>query len=111
MFNKPPKCMNSTLIMTWTCKIKCAKLYFYTLFICYQRSLKWVIESSPTAITQRSGKTATLRLSGGYHLTERSWMEVGRVKRRLFIAICPFSRVYDHSLPHSRLATGDVEGE
>ncbi|CAA6674391.1 unnamed protein product [Spirodela intermedia] len=22
-----------------------------------------------------------------------------------------FSRVYDHSLPHSRLATGDVEGE
>ncbi|CAA6674065.1 unnamed protein product [Spirodela intermedia] len=23
----------------------------------------------------------------------------------------PFSRVYDHSLPHSRLATGDVEGE
>ncbi|CAA7409439.1 unnamed protein product [Spirodela intermedia] len=24
---------------------------------------------------------------------------------------CHFSRVYDHSLPHSRLATGDVEGE
>ncbi|CAA7400659.1 unnamed protein product [Spirodela intermedia] len=23
----------------------------------------------------------------------------------------PFSCVYDHSLPHSRLATGDVEGE
>ncbi|CAA7401504.1 unnamed protein product [Spirodela intermedia] len=22
-----------------------------------------------------------------------------------------FSRVYDHSLPHSRLATGDMEGE
>ncbi|CAA7406197.1 unnamed protein product [Spirodela intermedia] len=25
--------------------------------------------------------------------------------------VIPFSRVYDHSLPHSRLATGDVEGE
>ncbi|CAA6664879.1 unnamed protein product [Spirodela intermedia] len=25
------------------------------------------------------GKTATLRLSGGCHSTERSWMEVGRV--------------------------------
>ncbi|CAA7400363.1 unnamed protein product [Spirodela intermedia] len=23
----------------------------------------------------------------------------------------PFSRVYDHSLPHSQLATGDMEGE
>ncbi|CAA6665419.1 unnamed protein product [Spirodela intermedia] len=43
---------------------------------------------------RRSGKTATLRLSGGCHPTERSWMEVGRgasssgprSKRRLFIA-------------------------
>ncbi|CAA7407859.1 unnamed protein product [Spirodela intermedia] len=42
-----------------------------------------------------------------------------RSKRRLFIAFgtlsgggdSPFSRVYDQSLPHSRLATGDVEGE
>ncbi|CAA7392269.1 unnamed protein product [Spirodela intermedia] len=40
-----------------------------------------------------------------------------RSKRRLFIASSmlsggvPFSRVYDHSLPHSRLATSDVEGE
>ncbi|CAA6674618.1 unnamed protein product [Spirodela intermedia] len=62
----------------------------------------------------------------GCHPTERSWMEVGRgasssglrSKRRLFIAsgtlsggASLFSRVYDHSLPHSRLATGDVEGE
>ncbi|CAA7409442.1 unnamed protein product [Spirodela intermedia] len=35
-----------------------------------------------------------------------------RSKRRLFIASAsPFPRVYDHSLPHSRLAIGDVEGE
>ncbi|CAA7400643.1 unnamed protein product [Spirodela intermedia] len=40
--------------------------------------MKWVVESSPTAVTRRSGKTATLRLSGGCHPTERSWMEVGR---------------------------------
>ncbi|CAA6659754.1 unnamed protein product [Spirodela intermedia] len=46
---------------------------------------------------------ATLRLSSDCHLTERSWMEVGRQS--------PFSRVYDHSLPHSQLATSDVEGE
>ncbi|CAA6674132.1 unnamed protein product [Spirodela intermedia] len=75
--------------------------------------MKWVVESSPAAVTQRSGKTATLRLSGGCHPTERSWMEVGRVsgsfilrsaqQGRLFIA--SVSRVYDHSLPHSRLAT------
>ncbi|CAA7393106.1 unnamed protein product [Spirodela intermedia] len=32
-------------------------------------------------------------------------------KRRLFIAFIPFSHVYDYSLPHSRLATDDVEGE
>ncbi|CAA7410678.1 unnamed protein product [Spirodela intermedia] len=65
-------------------------------------------------------KMTTLWLSGGCHLTERSWMEVGRRasssgprnKRRLFIASkSHFSRVYDHSLPHSQLATGDVEGE
>ncbi|CAA6675140.1 unnamed protein product [Spirodela intermedia] len=29
----------------------------------------------------RSGKTVTLRLSGGCHPTERSWMEVGRVSK------------------------------
>ncbi|CAA7411123.1 unnamed protein product [Spirodela intermedia] len=41
-----------------------------------------------------------------------------RSKRRLFIAsgtlsggASPFSHVYDHSLPHSRLAIDDVEGE
>ncbi|CAA7401126.1 unnamed protein product [Spirodela intermedia] len=77
--------------------------------------MKWVAESSPAAVTRQSGKTATLRLSGGCHPTERSWMEVGRCqgasssglrsKRRLFIASVPFSRVYDHSLPHSRLVT------
>ncbi|CAA7394617.1 unnamed protein product [Spirodela intermedia] len=41
--------------------------------------MKWVVELSPAAVTQRSGKTATLRLSGDCHPTERSWMEVGRV--------------------------------
>ncbi|CAA7406904.1 unnamed protein product [Spirodela intermedia] len=45
----------------------------------------------------------TMALFGGCHLTERSWMELFKQS--------PFSRVYDHSLPHSRLATGDVEGE
>ncbi|CAA7392180.1 unnamed protein product [Spirodela intermedia] len=44
-----------------------------------KRSMKWVVESSPAAVTRRSGKTATLRLSDGCHPTERSWMEVGRV--------------------------------
>ncbi|CAA7411079.1 unnamed protein product [Spirodela intermedia] len=37
--------------------------------------MKWVVESSPAAVTQRSGKTATLRLSGDCHSTERSRME------------------------------------
>ncbi|CAA7407823.1 unnamed protein product [Spirodela intermedia] len=76
-----------------------------------RRLMKWVLESSPAAITWQSGKTATLRLSGDCHPTERSWMEVGRVKRRLFITSFPFSCMYDHSLPHSRVATSDVEGE
>ncbi|CAA7394461.1 unnamed protein product [Spirodela intermedia] len=44
------------------------------------RLMKWIVESSPAAVTRWSGKTATLRLSGGCHPTERSWMEVGRVK-------------------------------
>ncbi|CAA6675330.1 unnamed protein product [Spirodela intermedia] len=44
-----------------------------------QRSMKWVVESSPMAITRRSGKTATLWLFGGCRLIERSWMEVVRV--------------------------------
>ncbi|CAA7407035.1 unnamed protein product [Spirodela intermedia] len=48
-----------------------------------ERSMKWVVESSPAAVTRRSGKTTTLRLSGGSHPTERSWMEVGRVRWRL----------------------------
>ncbi|CAA7411124.1 unnamed protein product [Spirodela intermedia] len=43
------------------------------------RSMKWVVESSPAAVTQRSRKTATLRLSGGCHPTEGSWMERWRL--------------------------------
>ncbi|CAA6657050.1 unnamed protein product [Spirodela intermedia] len=35
--------------------------------------------SSPAAVTRRSGKTVTLRLSGDCHPMERNWMEVGRV--------------------------------
>ncbi|CAA7392277.1 unnamed protein product [Spirodela intermedia] len=66
----------------------------------------------------KNGNFVALRRLG-CHPTERSWMEVGRgassssprSKRRLFIASIRFSRVYDHSLPHSRLATSDVEGE
>ncbi|CAA6667175.1 unnamed protein product [Spirodela intermedia] len=27
----------------------------------FDRSMKWVVESSPAAVTRRSGKTATLR--------------------------------------------------
>ncbi|CAA6669590.1 unnamed protein product [Spirodela intermedia] len=37
-------------------------------------------------------KTATLRLSGSCHPTERSWMEVGRIKSS-------FSRVYNTPCP------------
>ncbi|CAA7411090.1 unnamed protein product [Spirodela intermedia] len=48
-----------------------------------ERSMKWVVESSLAAVTRRSGKTATLRLSGGCHPTERGWMEVRRVRWRL----------------------------
>ncbi|CAA7409765.1 unnamed protein product [Spirodela intermedia] len=48
-----------------------------------ERLMKWVVESSLAAVTRRSGKTATLRLSGGYHPTERSWMEVGHMRWRL----------------------------
>ncbi|CAA7401710.1 unnamed protein product [Spirodela intermedia] len=43
------------------------------------RSIKWVVESSPAAVTWRSGKMATLRLSDGCHPTERSWMERWRL--------------------------------
>ncbi|CAA7411064.1 unnamed protein product [Spirodela intermedia] len=44
-----------------------------------ERPMKWVVESSPAAVTRRSGKTATLWLSGGCHPTERGWMEVRRL--------------------------------
>ncbi|CAA6674020.1 unnamed protein product [Spirodela intermedia] len=36
-----------------------------------KRSMKWVVESSPVAVTRRSGKTATLQLSGGSAVTRR----------------------------------------
>ncbi|CAA7409668.1 unnamed protein product [Spirodela intermedia] len=53
------------------------------------RSMKWVVESSLAAISRRSGKTATLRLSGNCHPMKRSWMEVGRrwrlVSRRIVL--------------------------
>ncbi|CAA7394543.1 unnamed protein product [Spirodela intermedia] len=45
--------------------------------------MKWVAESSPAAVTRRSGKMVTLQLSGGCHPMERSLMEVGRVRWRL----------------------------
>ncbi|CAA6675127.1 unnamed protein product [Spirodela intermedia] len=43
------------------------------------RLMKWVVKSSLAAITRRSRKTATLRLFGDCHSTERSWMKVGHV--------------------------------
>ncbi|CAA6674051.1 unnamed protein product [Spirodela intermedia] len=36
-------------------------------------------QPATTGDVEEDGKTATLRLSGGCHPTERSWMEVGRV--------------------------------
>ncbi|CAA7403214.1 unnamed protein product [Spirodela intermedia] len=61
------------------------------------------------------GKMTTLWLFGGCHPTERSWMEVGHMSGSFILRptqqeealhrIYPFSRVYDHSLPHSWLAT------
>ncbi|CAA6674904.1 unnamed protein product [Spirodela intermedia] len=48
--------------------------------------MKWVVESSSAAVTRRSRKTATLRLSGGCHPTERGWMERWRlVSRRIVL--------------------------
>ncbi|CAA7411125.1 unnamed protein product [Spirodela intermedia] len=37
--------------------------------------MKWVVELSLAAVTRRSGKMATLRLSSNCHSTERSWMK------------------------------------
>ncbi|CAA7397917.1 unnamed protein product [Spirodela intermedia] len=37
--------------------------------------MKWVVESSLAAVTRRSGKTATLRLSGGSAVTQ--WRGAG----------------------------------
>ncbi|CAA6675779.1 unnamed protein product [Spirodela intermedia] len=45
--------------------------------------MKWVVESSPAAVTRRSRKTVTLRLSDGCHPTEKSWME--EVATRLLV--------------------------
>ncbi|CAA6675703.1 unnamed protein product [Spirodela intermedia] len=56
------------------------------------RLIKWVIKSFLMTITRKSRKIITF-------------------KRRLFIISVPFLHVYDHSLPHSRLATSDMEGE
>ncbi|CAA7399749.1 unnamed protein product [Spirodela intermedia] len=58
-------------------------------------------------------------LSSDCHPTERSWIKVGHVSGSFILRSTqqdealhlPFSRVYDHSLLHSRLATSDVEGE
>ncbi|CAA7406198.1 unnamed protein product [Spirodela intermedia] len=36
--------------------------------------MKWVVESSPAAVTRRSGKTATLRLSGGSMSKGLKWL-------------------------------------
>ncbi|CAA7395934.1 unnamed protein product [Spirodela intermedia] len=48
--------------------------------------MKWVVESSPAAVTRRSRKTATLRLSSGCHPTEKSYMERWRlVSRRIVL--------------------------
>ncbi|CAA7393087.1 unnamed protein product [Spirodela intermedia] len=57
------------------------------LVVCeFDRSMEWVVESSPAAVTRRSGKMATLQLSGGCHPTERSWMERWRlVSRRIIL--------------------------
>ncbi|CAA7403820.1 unnamed protein product [Spirodela intermedia] len=75
-------------------------------------ALRWL---SPDG---EDGKMVTLRLSGGCHLMERSWMEVGHVSRSFILSnfssnaprIASFSHVYNHSLPHSRLATGSLCG-
>ncbi|CAA7411055.1 unnamed protein product [Spirodela intermedia] len=57
--------------------------------------MKWVVESSLVAVTRRSGKTATLRLSGG------SSSSSPRSKRRLFIASGMLSGGGDWSLGRS----------
>ncbi|CAA6658089.1 unnamed protein product [Spirodela intermedia] len=70
------------------------------------RSIKWVVELSLAAVTWRSEKMATLRLSSGCHPTKRSWMEVGvcqeasssspHNKRRLFIFISLLLLIWTH---------------
>ncbi|CAA7410615.1 unnamed protein product [Spirodela intermedia] len=50
------------------------------------RLMKWVVKSSPAVVTRRSEKMVTLRLSGGCHPMERSWMERWRlVSRRIVL--------------------------
>ncbi|CAA6674308.1 unnamed protein product [Spirodela intermedia] len=51
----------------------------------FDRSMKWVAESSPAAITWWSEKMTTLRLSGDCHPTERSWMERWRLVSRQIV--------------------------
>ncbi|CAA6658359.1 unnamed protein product [Spirodela intermedia] len=41
--------------------------------------MKWVVELSPAAVTQRSGKNGDFAALRRLSPDERSWMEVGRV--------------------------------
>ncbi|CAA7400859.1 unnamed protein product [Spirodela intermedia] len=52
-----------------------------------RRLMKWVVESSPTAVTQRSRKTVTLRLSNSCHPIERGagWRRWRLVSRRIVL--------------------------
>ncbi|CAA6670752.1 unnamed protein product [Spirodela intermedia] len=50
------------------------------------RLMKWVVESSSAAVTRRSRKMATLRLSGGCHPTEGAgWRRWRLVSRRIVL--------------------------
>ncbi|CAA7392248.1 unnamed protein product [Spirodela intermedia] len=60
---------------------------------------------------RKNGDFAALQWLWGWGACQGASSSSPRSKRRLFIASIPFLRVYDHSLPHSRLATSDVEGE
>ncbi|CAA7395933.1 unnamed protein product [Spirodela intermedia] len=40
-----------------------------------------------------------------FPFSNKNWQKKNKTRQS------PFSRMYDHSLPHSRLATGDMEGE
>ncbi|CAA6656591.1 unnamed protein product [Spirodela intermedia] len=78
-----------------------------THFWAQLRLMKWVIESSLVAVTDEAEKQQLC----GSSTTVTRWKGAGWSKRRLFIASATTLRVYDHSLPHNWLATGDMEGE